>query len=80
MEIITADTAHKALEMLKKAKMDLMVTDLTVPGRNGYKLFQRLHQSTGGESLIVILFLLRTSVHIGHEEPDIREIHRKTGG
>ena len=55
--VITADSAHKALDFLRTVKVDVVVVDLNMPGMDGFELLrrlQRLRQSHHGTRVIIM--------------------------
>ncbi len=42
-QVVTADSAQKALEILKGHDLDVVITDMKMPGMDGMTLLQRVH-------------------------------------
>lgn len=55
-EVITADTALDALEILEQIHIDLVVCDVMMPGMDGKELMMRLRQSSSLDNLPIIAF------------------------
>ena len=62
LQVITATTAEKALEMLRTCKFDVVVTDLNMPGMNGYQVQQEVDQRHPGTPVIIMSAYARNSV------------------
>jgi DNA-binding NarL/FixJ family response regulator len=58
--VITASNGVDALSMVEKHHPDLMVTDIMMPGMNGYELVRRIRQLSAFRLLPVILLTART--------------------
>jgi CheY-like chemotaxis protein/glycine cleavage system H lipoate-binding protein len=52
--IDTATSAEEALELLREASYDVVITDLMMPRMNGLELMRRMRE-TGGDSLTIML-------------------------
>jgi CheY-like chemotaxis protein len=52
--ILTADSAKKAAEMLKAAVIDLVVTDLRMPGMDGLELVRHMRKHHKRTNVIVM--------------------------
>ena len=46
-DVLTAESAEKALEMLKDAHPDMIVTDVKLPGRDGFTLYDLVRENKG---------------------------------
>lgn len=42
-EVVTADTAQKALEIIEAHELDVVITDMKMPGMDGMALLERVH-------------------------------------
>ncbi len=62
MQVVTADNAEKALEILRTAEMDVVVTDLNMPGMDGYELVAQLQQIRPNVPVIILSAYSRASV------------------
>ncbi len=62
LQIMTAATAEKALEMLRTFKFDVVVTDLNMPGMNGYQVLREVNQRHPGTPVIIMSAYSRNSV------------------
>jgi two-component system, OmpR family, response regulator len=62
LQIMTAPTAEKALEMLRTRKFDVVVTDLNMPGMNGYQVLREVDQRHPGTPVIIMSAYSRNSV------------------
>ncbi len=52
--IITANSGEQALAVLRTVMVDVVVTDLSMPGMDGYELLQRLRQMHPGVQPVVM--------------------------
>lgn len=43
-DVITAESVDEAVELLKKDKVDLIVTDIKMPKKNGYEIIEELKE------------------------------------
>jgi DNA-binding NtrC family response regulator len=69
LEIETAGNGLEALEILKARRIDLLVTDLRMPGMNGFELLERMRGEYPGLPVFVI------SAHIGGDvEARLRQL------
>lgn len=62
MNIITACSGKAALEMLKTVLVDVIVTDLNMPGMDGYELLEQLQKSRPSVPVIVMSAYAKSSV------------------
>ncbi len=62
LNIITADDGKKALEILKTAVIDVVVTDLNMPGMDGFELLRRLKQAHPRVPIIIMSASARPSI------------------
>ncbi len=60
--VITTDSATKALAALKTIMVDVVVTDLNMPGMDGYELLHTLQQDYPHVQTIVMTGYARTSI------------------
>ncbi|MEA3361480.1 MAG: response regulator [Thermodesulfobacteriota bacterium] len=51
--ILTVNGAEKALEILSKEKIDLIVTDIKMPGIHGFELIRKIREKHGSLPIIV---------------------------
>ncbi|HXY62306.1 MAG TPA: response regulator [Nitrospirota bacterium] len=56
-DVLTANTAAQALELIAKAVPSLIITDVNLPGMSGMDLFQLLKQSRRTASVPVVFLL-----------------------
>ncbi len=54
LHVITADTAAKAIEILNTALIDVIVTDLNMPGMSGYEFLHDLKRTHPGIPVIIM--------------------------
>jgi DNA-binding response OmpR family regulator len=52
--VFQAETSEKALELLKKNNIDLIILDLVLPGMSGFELLKKLRQEFSGIQVMVI--------------------------
>ncbi len=62
LNVITAENGSTALEMLKTVLVDVVVTDLNMPGMDGYELMKRLQRLRPSVPVIVMSAYARSSV------------------
>ena len=62
LNVLTTDNGEKALQILKTAVMDVVVTDLNMPGMSGYELLRKLQQYHPGVPVIIMSANCRASV------------------
>jgi CheY-like chemotaxis protein len=53
-EVVTADSAGKALACASESQFDIVISDIGMPEMNGYELVQRLRAIPGYETIPVI--------------------------
>ena len=49
--VLSAESAHKALELAAREKFDVVITDLGLPDMNGTELMKELHSRYGLEGI-----------------------------
>ncbi len=54
LHVITADNAAKAIEILNTAVIDVVVTDLNMPGMSGYEFLHNLKTTRPGVPIIIM--------------------------
>ncbi len=62
LNIITADNGKKAIEILSATSVDVVVTDLNMPGMNGYEFLHQLQQTHPHLPVIIMSACSRASV------------------
>jgi two-component system response regulator PfeR len=67
-EIVVASDGREALSALKSGRFDVVLTDLTMPGIDGFKLLQEIRQSHPGTIRIIHSSQITTlgAEHIRH--------------
>jgi response regulator RpfG family c-di-GMP phosphodiesterase len=53
-EVVTASDAHTARILLQAQAVDLLITDLRMPGESGISLLQTVHETNPGLPLMII--------------------------
>jgi two-component system cell cycle sensor histidine kinase/response regulator CckA len=53
-EVLTASSPQEALEIVKKSPVDLLITDIMMPGILGTRLFQEIKQTSPNTGCILI--------------------------
>ena len=53
-EVVSANTAEEALELLENESVDLVISDLMMPGMSGTELLSELHNWDGGLPVIFV--------------------------
>ncbi len=69
LHVITADNAAKAIEILNTAVIDVVVTDLNMPGMNGYDFLHTLKRTRPGIPVIIMSACPQTSA-----EPRLKDV------
>ncbi len=62
LDVITAENGEKALKLLKTAMVDVVVTDLNMPGVNGYEFMEQLNKAHPGLPVIIMSAYAHASV------------------
>ncbi len=62
LNIITAENGKKAIEILSAAAVDVVVTDLNMPGMDGFEFMQYLQQNHPGLPVIIMSACSQASV------------------
>lgn len=70
MVVLSAETGEEALCMLKERTFDLVITDLNLPGLDGFALAQKALKLTPGVPIIMVT---------GSIEPGIPELAKNVG-
>ncbi len=52
-KILTIPSARKALEIIQKEKIDMVVTDIKMPGMHGFELISRIRKQTKALPIII---------------------------
>jgi DNA-binding response OmpR family regulator len=60
-EVTSAQNAERGLEILSAAMPDLIITDLLMPGMDGFELIQRVRAMPSARSLPIIILSAKTS-------------------
>lgn len=63
LNILTAENGEKALEILKNAVVDVVITDLKMPVMDGFELLERLKRDHPQTRVIVMSMLDGPEVH-----------------
>ena len=53
-EVLVAEDAHNALQLLSQHNFDLVITDVTMPGMNGYELQKIVHENQPDVPVIIM--------------------------
>ena len=53
-QVITAGSAEEAMVALRATRIDLLVSDIEMPGEDGYSLLQRAMSERNGDPLVAI--------------------------
>ncbi len=53
-QVSVAEDAHNALQLLESNKFDLVITDVTMPGMNGYELQKIVHENQPDMPVIIM--------------------------
>ena len=60
--VLMAATAEKAIDILRTVSVDVVVTDLKMPGMNGYELIRRLQTTRPFIPIVIMSAYTRDSV------------------
>jgi CheY-like chemotaxis protein len=70
LDIITAENGETALELVRDKNVDILVTDMVMPGINGLELIKRLQAHPGGRPSYVALIT-------AYDVPGLKETARR---
>lgn len=70
LDIITAENGETALELVRDKNVDILVTDMVMPGINGLELIKRLQAHPGGRPAYVALIT-------AYDVPGLKETARR---
>jgi two-component system response regulator HydG len=70
VEVLSADSGARALELMQSRTVDLLVTDLVMPGVTGLELIERLQTLPQGRPAYTILMT-------AYDVPGLKEIARR---
>jgi DNA-binding NtrC family response regulator len=62
LQVITADSGEKALEMLNTVSFDVVVTDLHMPGIDGYQLLTHMRDKHPAVPVIIMSAFAKAEV------------------
>lgn len=70
LEVISATSGKEALEFAKQGAIDILITDMMMPGMNGFELIERLYAHPAGRPAHTILMT-------AYDVPGLRETARR---
>jgi DNA-binding response OmpR family regulator len=59
--VVVANTSMEALEILEPLLPDLIITDLLMPGMDGFEFIKRVRQMVAGQNIPIIILSAKTS-------------------
>jgi DNA-binding NtrC family response regulator len=62
LSVVTTDSGEKAIEMLKTVTFDVVVTDLHMPGVDGYQLLTHMRDKHPGIPVIIMSAFAKAEV------------------
>lgn len=70
VEILTAESGEQALELVRDSTVDLLITDMVMPGINGLELIEKLQSHPGGRPVY-------TALVTAYDVPGLKESARR---
>jgi signal transduction histidine kinase len=70
VEILTAESGERALELVHDRTVDVLITDMVMPGMNGLELIDKLHKHPGGRPAF-------TALVTAYDVPGLKESARR---
>ena len=70
IEVIAADSGEKALQLVKDKNVDLLITDMVMPGITGLELIEKMQRHPGGRPSYVALIT-------AYDVPGLKETARR---
>jgi signal transduction histidine kinase/DNA-binding response OmpR family regulator len=70
VEILTAESGEQALELVRNSTVDLLITDMVMPGINGLELIEKLQAHPGGRPAY-------TALVTAYDVPGLKESARR---
>ena len=72
VHVISATSAHQALEYVKKGAIDILITDMDMPEMTGLELIKKLQEHPAGSRIVSVLF---TASHAPELETRARHLN-----
>lgn len=70
VEILTAESGEQALELVSDKTVDLLITDMVMPGINGLELIEKMQSHPGGRPVY-------TALVTAYDVPGLKESARR---
>ena len=77
--VVSATSAHQALECVKKGAVDILITDMDMPEMTGLELIERLQEYSQGTPIVSLLITASHTqeLKIKAGELNVREVFHK---
>jgi CheY-like chemotaxis protein len=70
IDVISSDSGEKALEQVRDKSVDMLITDMVMPGMNGLELIERMQSHPGGRPSYTVLIT-------AYDVPGVKESARR---
>ena len=70
IDVISSDSGEKALEQVRDKSVDMLITDMVMPGMNGLELIERMQSHPGGRPAYTVLIT-------AYDVPGVKESARR---
>jgi CheY-like chemotaxis protein len=70
VEVLTAESGERALELVRNRSVDLLITDMVMPGINGLELIEKMQRHPGGSPTF-------TALVTAYDVPGLKESARR---
>jgi CheY-like chemotaxis protein len=70
LRVVSATSGNQVLEFADRGAIDILITDMMMPGMNGFELIERLHAHPAGQPIHTILIT-------ANDVPGLKETARR---